>query len=75
MADLSHFDEHGASRMVDVGAKPMTERRAIADDQDHRRFCRAQRVSLQRERRVPFHVSPAPTSCAPGRRAVRRDAP
>jgi len=26
MGDLSHFDEHGASRMVDVSAKPVTER-------------------------------------------------
>jgi cyclic pyranopterin phosphate synthase len=30
MAELSHFDEHGASRMVDVGAKPETERFARA---------------------------------------------
>jgi cyclic pyranopterin phosphate synthase len=27
---LSHFDEHGASRMVDVGAKPVTAREARA---------------------------------------------
>ena len=30
MAELSHFDETGASRMVDVGAKPETERIARA---------------------------------------------
>src|SRR5437660_9637754 len=30
MAELSHFDEQGASRMVDVGAKPETERTARA---------------------------------------------
>ncbi len=30
MAELSHFDEHGASRMVDVAAKPETERTARA---------------------------------------------
>lgn len=30
MASLSHFDEHGASRMVDTGAKPVTERMARA---------------------------------------------
>ena len=30
MAELSHFDEHGASRMVDVGDKPETERLARA---------------------------------------------
>jgi cyclic pyranopterin monophosphate synthase len=28
--DLTHFDESGASRMVDVGAKPVTERVARA---------------------------------------------
>jgi cyclic pyranopterin phosphate synthase len=30
MSDLSHFDESGASRMVDVGAKPVTVRAARA---------------------------------------------
>ncbi len=30
MAELSHFDEQGASRMVDVSAKPETERFARA---------------------------------------------
>jgi len=30
MSDLSHFDEHGASRMVDVGGKPETMREASA---------------------------------------------
>lgn len=30
MSELSHFDEHGASRMVDTGAKPETERVARA---------------------------------------------
>jgi cyclic pyranopterin phosphate synthase len=30
MPDLSHFDERGASRMVDTTAKPDTERRARA---------------------------------------------
>lgn len=31
MADLTHFDEHGASRMVDVGEKAITARVAIAE--------------------------------------------
>jgi cyclic pyranopterin phosphate synthase len=32
MADrLTHLDDHGAARMVDVGAKPVTERRAVAE--------------------------------------------
>jgi cyclic pyranopterin monophosphate synthase len=30
MSELSHFDAHGASRMVDVGAKAVTERTARA---------------------------------------------
>lgn len=30
MAELTHLDEHGRARMVDVGAKPETERVAIA---------------------------------------------
>ena len=30
MSDLSHVDEHGELRMVDVGAKPMSRRRAVA---------------------------------------------
>lgn len=30
MSQLSHFDESGAARMVDVGAKPETDRVAIA---------------------------------------------
>lgn len=30
MGDLTHFDEAGASRMVDVSGKPATERRAVA---------------------------------------------
>src|ERR1700676_4763245 len=30
MSELSHFDEHGASRMVDVGNKPETHRLARA---------------------------------------------
>jgi cyclic pyranopterin phosphate synthase len=30
MSELSHFDEHGASRMVDTSAKPETQREARA---------------------------------------------
>jgi cyclic pyranopterin monophosphate synthase len=30
MSDLSHVDESGAVRMVDVGAKPVSRRRAVA---------------------------------------------
>lgn len=31
MADLTHFDEQGASRMVDVGGKEITARTAVAE--------------------------------------------
>lgn len=31
MADLTHIDEKGDARMVDVGAKPLTSRRAVAE--------------------------------------------
>ncbi len=31
MAELTHFDEHGASRMVDVSGKPVTTRVARAE--------------------------------------------
>jgi len=30
MSDLSHIDEAGSVRMVDVGAKPLSRRRAVA---------------------------------------------
>ena len=30
MGDLTHLDEHGAARMVDVSAKQVTDRRAVA---------------------------------------------
>jgi cyclic pyranopterin phosphate synthase len=35
MSELSHFDEAGQARMVDVGAKPPTERRAVAVGRIH----------------------------------------
>jgi len=31
MSELTHFDEGGNARMVDVGAKPPTRRRAVAE--------------------------------------------
>ena len=33
MADLTHFDQDGRARMVDVGSKPATSRRAVAAGQ------------------------------------------
>ena len=32
MSELTHFDEHGSSRMVDVGAKEVTHRLARAEN-------------------------------------------
>lgn len=31
MTDFTHLDEHGNPRMVDVGEKPLTRRRAVAE--------------------------------------------
>ena len=31
MSGLTHLDEHGAARMVDVGAKPESKRKAVAE--------------------------------------------
>ena len=31
MSGLTHLDEHGAARMVDVGAKPVSQRKAVAE--------------------------------------------
>src|SRR3954453_6598512 len=31
MPELTHLDEHGTARMVDVGDKPATRRRAVAE--------------------------------------------
>src|SRR5271157_1630901 len=33
MGDLTHFDEHGQARMVDVGEKDVTAREAVARGQ------------------------------------------
>ncbi len=30
MSELTHLDDQGAARMVDIGAKPITERIAVA---------------------------------------------
>jgi len=43
MADLTHLDDHGAARMVDVSAKPPVRRTAVAEG-----FLRASRETLDR---------------------------
>jgi cyclic pyranopterin monophosphate synthase len=35
MADLTHLDKSGQARMVDVGAKPVTSREAVAEGRVH----------------------------------------
>ena len=48
MTDLSHVDESGAVRMVDVGAKPAVRRRAVA-----RALVRTQPETASRLRTLP----------------------
>jgi cyclic pyranopterin monophosphate synthase len=48
MSDLSHVDEGGAVRMVDVGAKPLSRRRAVA-----RAEVRMQPETARRLRELP----------------------
>ena len=35
MEDFTHFDEGGYARMVNVGAKPETQRTAVAEGRHH----------------------------------------
>jgi len=48
VSDLSHVDESGAVRMVDVGAKPLSRRRAVAHAE-----VRMSRETTQRLRDLP----------------------
>lgn len=50
MADLTHLDELGAARMVDVGEKPVTSRRAVATG----------RIRMSVEARVAIERGDAP---------------
>lgn len=49
MAELSHFDETGASRMVDVGAKSVTARQARAEG---RVIMQPETMALIRDRKM-----------------------
>ena len=49
MPELTHFDESGASRMVDVGGKSVTARRARAEG---RVLMRPETMALIRDRKV-----------------------
>ncbi len=49
MGDLTHFDDQGASRMVDVGGKAITERMARAESFVH---MQPETLSLIRNRQV-----------------------
>lgn len=44
--DLSHFDEHGASRMVDIGSKPVSQREARASGRLRMRAETLQRIRV-----------------------------
>lgn len=50
MSDLTHLDEQGRARMVDVSEKPVTARTATAEG---RLVCAAETVALVREGRTP----------------------
>jgi cyclic pyranopterin phosphate synthase len=50
MSRLSHLDESGRARMVDVTDKPPTSRRAVAEG---RICCRPETLSLVKEGRAP----------------------
>ena len=49
MAELTHFDEHGAARMVDVSAKSETDRVAVAEG---RVFMERETLALILDRKV-----------------------
>ena len=49
MSSLSHFDEHGASRMVDVSEKPVSPRAARASGRVH---MAAKTLSMIRDRKL-----------------------
>lgn len=49
MAELTHFDETGASRMVDIGAKSVTSRQARAEG---RVIMQPETMALIRDRKV-----------------------
>ena len=44
MTDLSHVDESGNARMVDVGGKPLSRRRAVARAEVHMASATARRL-------------------------------
>src|SRR4051812_21191884 len=44
MSELSHVDESGAVRMVDVGGKPLSHRRAVASGQVHMSSATSRRI-------------------------------
>jgi len=49
-ARFSHLDEHGAVRMVNVGAKPVQQRRAVAEG---RLVCQPATIRLLRAKALP----------------------
>lgn len=44
VSELTHFNQAGEAHMVDVGAKPATERRAVAEGRIHMRAQTLQRI-------------------------------
>lgn len=50
MNNLTHLDERGSARMVDVGEKPVRRRRAVASG---KLLCAPATLELLRDKRVP----------------------
>jgi len=50
MTDFSHLDDTGRARMVDVGAKPLQQRRAVAEGWLH---CAPETIEKLRARALP----------------------
>jgi cyclic pyranopterin phosphate synthase len=50
MADFSHLDADGRARMVDVGAKPVQARTALAEGMVH---CAPETIAALRDRALP----------------------
>ena len=70
MADLTHFDESGASRMVDTSAKPETQREARASGRVRMRMI----PDFRAKTIIPFlmqNISPGSTIYTDGLKSLR----
>ena len=70
MSDLSHVDESGAVRMVDVGSKPMSRRRAVARASVRHGARDGAPARRAAERATPWRPRSSPGSWPPSGRAT-----